>query len=367
MTKITSIKIFKLCIPLIRPFITALRRVEAIEDVVVLINTDNGLIGYGSATSTPVITGDSHASIISTIKDIIAPKLIGRDITEFDNLLHFIQNSVVNNTSAKAALDIALYDLFAKRCNLPLYKFLGGANNIVISDTTVSVKGIDAMVADAKLFVSQGFKHLKIKIGLDIDEDIARIKAICSAVGREIQICVDANQGYTVKQALQVIRKLEQEDLNLVMIEQPVKAHDFAGLKFIRDNTNSEIYADESCFSPRDAGKIIAENIADGINIKLMKSGGIYSAQTIYAMATINNIPCMAGCMLESPLGVAAMASFVAGRNIRLIDLDPPFMIVNNPLQGGMQVKGAQLILSDEAGLGISGLGDSVEFLYEIR
>ena len=368
MAKIISVQIYKLNIPLIRPFITALRRVDNIEDIVVIIHTDNNLVGYGSAAPTPVITGDSHDSIISTIKNIIAPKLISRDIADFENILNQIQSSAINNTSAKAAVDIALYDLFAKRCNLPLYQFLGGNNNIVLSDTTISVKFVDEMVADAKLFVSQGFKQLKIKIGLNVIDDIARIKAIRDAVGNDIQICVDANQGYSVKQALQIINELELADLNLSMIEQPVKAYDLTGLKYIRDKVHSQIYADESCFSVRDASKIIENNIADGINIKLMKSGGIYNAQTIYALATAHNIPCMAGCMLESPIGVAAMASFVASRqNSGLIDLDPPFMIATNPLNGGMQVDGARLILSNEAGLGIFGLGDNAEFLYEVK
>ena len=368
MIKITSIQIYKLSIPLIRPFITALRRVDSVEDIVVAIHTNNGLIGYGSATATPVITGDNHDSIIATIKDIIAPKLINRDIADFENILHYVQNSVVNSTSAKAAIDIALYDLFAKRCNLPLYKFLGGCNNIVLSDTTISVKALDEMVLDAKLFVAQGFKQLKIKIGLNVIEDLARIKAVRHAVGNDIQICVDANQGYNVKQALQIIYELEQANLNLAMIEQPVKAHDLNGLKFIRDKVNSQIYADESCFSVRDASKIILNNIADGINIKLMKSGGIYNAQTIYALATNYDIPCMAGCMFESPIGVAAMASFVTSRqNIKFIDLDPPFMLAINPLQGGMQIDGAKLILSNELGLGIISLGDNAKFLHEVK
>lgn len=356
--KINQIQIAKLRIPLIRPFITALRRTEHVEDIVVIITTDNGLQGYGSAASTPVITGDSQESIIGALQ-ILAAKLLNKYLANFEELLLLVQNSLVNNTSAKAAMDIALHDLVAKQLQVPLYKFLGGGKPELKILTTVSVKDAEEMVEDAKLFVSQGFETLKIKVGLNPAEDIARLKAIRQAVGNSIHILSDANQGWDAKSALQIIDSLAANDLGIAMVEQPVKAWDYANLKYVRDNSRIPIYADESAFSLRDVTKIISGEIADGINIKLMKSGGIYAARPIYDLATAHNIPCMAGCMLESPIGLAAMASFVVGRsNIKFVDLDPITMIKYNPIQGGVHLDGATLSLSELPGLGITHLGD---------
>lgn len=351
--KITGFEIAKLRIPLIRPFITALRRTEHVEDIVITLFTDIGLVGYGAAASTPVITGDSQESIIGALQ-IMASKLIGKDISNFEEILLLIQNSLVNNNSAKAALDIAVHDLVAKSMNIPLYKLLGGGNPALKILTTVSVKDSAEMVSDAKLFVAQGFETLKIKVGLNPQDDIARLKAIRQAVGTHINIVSDANQGWGAKSALMIIDSLVKNDLNIAMVEQPVKAWDYNNLKYVRDNSALPIYADESVFNLRDACKIINENLADGINIKLMKSGGIYQAKAIYDLATAHNIPCMAGCMLESPIGLAAMASMVVGRsNIKFTDLDPITMIKSNPVIGGVSLAGATLSLTEGAGLGI--------------
>lgn len=124
---IKSIRVAKLRIPLVKPFITALRRIEHVEDVVIEIETNSGLIGYGSAAATHVITGDSQNSIIFAISEVITPRLIGKSIYEMHELQNIIHSSMVNNTSAKAAVDMALYDLVAKSLNLPLYKLLGGS------------------------------------------------------------------------------------------------------------------------------------------------------------------------------------------------------------------------------------------------
>lgn len=350
---ITKIEIAKLRIPLIRPFITALRRTEHVEDVVVTIYTDSGIIGYGAAASTPVITGDSQESIIGAIQ-IIGAKLLGLNVVDFESILLLIQNSVINNNSAKAALDMAIHDLVAKKLQIPLYKMLGGGKPEIKILTTVSVKDADEMVEDAKLFVSQGFETLKIKVGQNPLEDIERLKKIREAVGDKINIVSDANQGWDSKSALHIIDKLVKNSIGIAMVEQPCKAWDLGNLKYIRDNSPLPIFADESAFNIRDVTNILVNRIADGINIKLMKSGGIYQARSIYDLSTAYNVPCMAGCMLESPIGLAAMASFVVGRsNIQFIDLDPITMIKSNPVQGGVQLNGATLSLNDEAGLGI--------------
>ncbi len=364
---IKSLTIGKTKIPLKKPFITALRRADFVEDIAILIKTESGKIGYGSAAPTPVITGDTQDSIISAIKNYIFPKIKGKSILEFEALMNLIQTSCIHNTSAKACVDMALHDLFAQKCGLPLYQLLGGNQKCIDTVNTVSVKDPSEMASDAVEIVSEGFKTLKIKVGLGADEDIERLKRIRKAVGPDVPILTDANQGWSPKDAVKVIKAIESEKLNVSLVEQPVKAWDFEGMKYIREQTCSFIMADESCFSPRDAFKILSEKIADGLNIKLMKCAGLYNAKTIYSMASIFNTPCMAGCMLESPIGLTAMASFVSGKQlVKYVDLDPIYMIKENPIVGGARLENARIVLPDKPGLGIESLGDCLEFICKI-
>ena len=364
--EIISISIAKLQIPLTRPFITAVRQTNSVEDVVVMIKTDSGEIGYGSAASTPAITGDTTESIIFVIQNIIAPKLIGKSISEFNNLLSIVDNAIQKNTSPKAAIDIALHDLFAKQCGLPLYKMLGGHNNTINTCITISIKKPEEMANDAITLSNNGFNLIKIKLGLNNpDEDLARVKAIRNALGFDAQLLVDANQGWNYKDAIRVINALEEFKIKIV--EQPVKANNLIDLKHITDTTNHFIMADEACFSITDAMNIAKNHAADGINIKLMKSGGIANANSIYNIAKSNNLGVMVGSMLESPIGVAAIASFALSKNdIMYADLDPIALIKENYVLGGAQLVGNQVILSNKPGLGIEGFSQGLTFVCEI-
>lgn len=364
--KIVSIDIAKLQIPLIRPFITAVRQTSHVEDVVVMIKTDCGNIGYGSAASTPAITGDTTESIIAAIKDNIAPKLIGKSIGEFNSLLSIVNNALQKNTSPKAAVDIALHDLFAKQCGLPLYKMLGGSNNTINTCITISVKKAEDMVNDAIIQANSGFNIIKIKLGLNTDDDIARVKAIRQALGFDVRLLVDANQGWNYKDAIRVINALEE--FKIEIIEQPIKANNLIDLKHITDTTNNFIMADEACFSVTDAMNIGSNHAADGINIKLMKSGGIANANSIYNIAEASNLGVMVGSMLESPIGVAAIASFALSKNdIMYADLDPIALIKENYVLGGARLIGNQVILSNKPGLGIDGFSQGLTHICEIK
>ena len=363
--KIESISIAKLQIPLIRPFITAVRQTSSVEDVVVMIKTDSGEIGYGSAASTPAITGDTTESIIYAIQNIIAPKLIGKSIREFNNLLSIVENALPKNTSPKAAIDIALHDLFAKLCGLPLYKMLGGSNNRINTCITISVKKTAEMVNDAITLNNNGFNLIKIKLGLNPYEDLARVKEIRNALGFDVRLLVDANQGWSYKDAIKVINGLKKFKIEIV--EQPVKADNLVDLKYITDTTNHFIMADEACFSTTDAMNIAKKHAADGVNIKLMKSGGIANANSIYNIAKSNNLGVMVGSMLESPIGVAAIASFALSKNdIMYADLDPIALIKENYVLGGAQLAGNQVVLSNNPGLGIEGFSLGLTFVCKI-
>lgn len=362
--KITNIRFAKLIVPLITPFKTSMRTVENIEDLVVIIETDSGQIGYGSAPSTPVITGDTHGSIIAAIDTIFLPKLRGMDIENLNGIIDVIQYSMVNNTSAKAALELAIYDLWGKLYNAPLYKLLGGGDkNTLKTDITISVDDIDKMVSDSIKAIDDGFTILKIKIGTDIKEDIERVKAIHQAVDNKVLLRLDVNQGWSAKQTVYAANHFENIGVELELIEQPVRADDIAGLKYISDRVHTPIMADESAFSPKQVIDLITSHSVDIINIKLMKTGGLSNAIKIADIAKIYQVDCMIGCMLEGSIGVSAAAHLAAAKAdvITKIDLDGPALGMFDPVSGGVSFNKSIIQLSNSPGLGISTINGLIE------
>ena len=192
--KITAIQTTEIRIPLRTPFKTALRTVDSVHDVLVRIQTDTGEVGYGEAPPTAVITGDTIGSIRNAIEEFIAPALVGMDVEDLDCVMTRLDRCILKNTSAKAAVDMAIYDLYAKSCGKPLYRVLGGAKKEIETDLTISVNPIPQMVADAHEAVNRGFNILKIKVGKEGLKDVARLRAIREAVGPGVVIRVDAHQ-----------------------------------------------------------------------------------------------------------------------------------------------------------------------------
>ncbi|MCW8127759.1 dipeptide epimerase [Microbulbifer halophilus] len=353
--KIVDVKLGMLKVPLITPFKTALRTVEYVEDVVVMLETDTGHIGYGNAPATAVITGDTHGSVIEAIRTVFTPRLLNRSVSDLNRLTREVNAAMINNTSAKAAVEIALYDLFAQSYNAPLYRILGGGDNSLTTDITVSVDYIDKMVADAENAVERGFEILKLKVGKDIGLDIERIKAVYSAVKGRALLRLDANQGWRPKEAVLAIRSLEDAGVMLELIEQPVKAADLEGMRYISERVKTPIMADESIFGPLEVMEVIRRRVADIINIKLMKTGGISSALKIADIAGLYDFECMVGCMLETSIGVSAAAHVAAAKSpvVSKLDLDVPSLCQYDPVVGGATYKDADIILNETPGLGI--------------
>ncbi|GAA3930701.1 dipeptide epimerase [Luteimonas lutimaris] len=353
--KITDIRFGMLRVPLKTPFKTALRTVETVEDIVVSIHTDTGHVGYGEAPATAVITGDTHGSIISAINKFIAPRLIGEDIANLNRITRMIQGALERNTSAKAAVEIAVYDLWAQLYDTPLYKMLGGGEPVITTDITISVDHIDKMVADSLSAVDRGFESLKIKVGKDIGVDIERVKAIYAAVEGRALLRLDANQGWTAKQAVYAMQSLEDAGVRLELLEQPVKAQDMDGLKYVTDRVHTPVMADESVFGPLQVIDLIKARAADIINIKLMKTGGISNAIRIADIAALYGVECMIGCMLETSISVAAAVHVAVAKSgvITKVDLDGPSLCAFDPVDGGVTFNESEISISDAPGLGI--------------
>ena len=353
--KIQEIQIGKVSIPLKKPFKTALRQVTSAEDIIIKVIANTGETGFGNAPPTAVITGDSQDSIIAAIRDTLGPKIIGLEIDNLEGIMTALDVGMLHNHSAKAALDIAVYDLFGKCFGIPLYKLFGGYCRSLETDLTISLNAPDEMVRDSLEAVAEGYTALKLKVGNEPALDIKRVQAIRSAVGRDIKIRLDANQGWSAKEAVRTIRRFEADGLDIELIEQPVKAHDFEGLKYVTDHVETDIMADESAFGPFEVFQLLGMRACDLLNIKLMKAGGLHNALKIANFAETLGVQCMMGCMLESKVGITAAASLAAGKKIvTRTDLDAAVLLAEDPVVGGVSFCKNQLLISEAPGLGIT-------------
>lgn len=352
--RIESIEIGICEVPLVTPFKTALRSVETLESILVKISTKSGYIGYGETVPTVAITGESKESILSALGQI-GRAITGLDIGDFTQCTDVVAETMRGNTSAKAAIEIALYDLRAQYAGLPLYRYLGGSQTSFKTGLTISLNPIEEMVRDATKAVALGFDSLKIKLGDDYTEDILRIEAIGRAVGKHASLKLDANQGWSPEESVAFLDKILERGIHVELIEQPVTKSDWAGLKYIKERTTVPILADESVFSPEDARAILQMKACDLINIKLDKCGGITKALEIADICNEYGIACMIGCMMEGAVSVGAAAHVASARpdTITMFDLDAPMLCQYSPVVGGAAFSGADILLRHEAGLAI--------------
>lgn len=351
--KIKKVNCERSYVNLNKPFKTALRTATFIEVINVTITLDNGIKGIGSATSTWKITGESLDSIEAAIMGPIKDVIINQNIQNLNDILLEVEACCIFNFSAKSAVDIALHDLYCKVYDIPLYVYLGGKKNSIQTDVTVSIDEPKVMRKEAIEYVKQGFQILKIKVGNNVKKDIQRISEIQQNIDSPISLRLDANQGWSGKEAINIIHEFENMDIHIEFIEQPVHMNNIDELKFVKDNVNIPIMADESVFSPIDAQQLINKEAVDFLNIKLMKSGGIRRARQIADIAEASNIKCMIGSMMESDLSVTAAAHLAYSHpNISFYDLDAPLWLDKEFIKGGMQFKNNEIYLSENPGLG---------------
>jgi len=355
--KIKSVRTALLKAPLKTPFVTSLRRVDRLEDLVVIIECDDGSVGYGEGAPTPVITGETIGSMVAAI-ELITPFLLGREIDDFDALIHHVHGHIIKNTTAKSALEIALYDLKAQSSSLPLYRMLGGSKNTFETDITISMGETERMIGDALKAVALGYTALKIKIGDDPKKDVKRILAIHSALDKNITLRLDANQGWTAGQSVALLEAIEKQGVMAQFIEQPVAADDIEGLKYIKERVQTPLLADESVFSLKDARRLLEMEAIDYVNIKLAKTGGISQALALADLSKEYGVKCMIGCMLEGPISVTAGVHVASAKAdiITMLDLDAVSLLASHPVETSVIYDEGRIVLSDDAGLGILGI-----------
>lgn len=354
--RIIDINLYEQNIPLKTPFKTALRTVNLLKSIIIEVITDNGFIGYGAAAPAAAVTGETIPSILCAIENYIKPVIIGKVVDI--SLTEKIVAAIAYNTTAKAAVESALYDLLAKEKNLPLFRYLGGKEEKTLkNDITISINTPEAMAKDAKKALDLGVETLKLKLGGHADEDIKRIDAVFD-VDKKLVLRLDANQAWSYENAVKIIEHCRQKKYNIQFIEQPFAARETALMKKIK-SAGISILADESVFNYFDAKRIAENNCADYINIKLAKSGGITEAVKIVDIAKKYGIGCLMGCMLESPIGVIVSAHFAAAfDNVIMYDLDAVELLEYNPIASDIEFTPDTIKVTDRCiGLGISDIG----------
>lgn len=350
--RIKGIDVYAIRIPLTEEFVTALGKAIYSSNIIVELMTDDGLRGYGAGIPSPRITGTTLETALSAFYRI-ADVILGRDPMAYRDIILSLDKILLGNAPTKAAIDLALYDLVSKYYGVPLRRFLGGKDvREFKTSVTISLsKDKHKMLKKANELVSSGVEILKIKIGSSVNYDINVVKEIRRTVGDEVEIRIDANQAYTPKQAIRVLRALENQDIEFC--EQPVVWWDIEGLKFVKENTEIPIMADESIHSPLDVIRLIKVDAVDMLNIKIMKAGGLYKSIVIGEICSEYSIPCQIGCMSEVSLSIAAgvhLATVVEA--IKYSDLDGHLNLVEDPFRG-LIFKNSSNYLSNKPGIGL--------------
>ncbi|MGH3332253.1 MAG: mandelate racemase/muconate lactonizing enzyme family protein [Nocardioidaceae bacterium] len=343
--------------PLHTPFVTALRRTTTTDTAVVRITDSDGVTGWGEAPQVWQVTGESLAGAEACVMGPLTAVLAGADTDDLVALSRRVASAVAANFGAKAAVDVALHDLAARRRGVSLPGFLGSTTHRVPTDVTLAAGEPADLARAASARAADGFSVLKMKVGTDAASDVARVRAAREAVGPGVGIRLDANQGWTAREAVRVITALEDAGLDVELVEQPVKADDLEGLAWVTGRVSTPVMADESVYGVRDLVEVIRRRAADMVNIKLAKCGGISTARTLLELAAAHQMGTIVGSMMESQIGVGAAASVVAAYGSSVTaDLDAAWWAGSSPVVGGMTYDGAVVVLPEDPGLGIEAL-----------
>jgi len=359
-SRIHTIELYKLFVPLKEPFVISLGPIHTVQNVVVIIRTDDGCSGYGECSPFMTINGESVDTCF-IVGQYFAQVLKGRDALDIAGCLEALDKTIYSNTSIKSAFDIALHDIAAQHAGVPLYQFLGGANNKVLqTDMTVSIGNPEKMKQDAVLFRSQGFEFIKVKLGGEKDMDVLRIASIREGIGNEIPLRIDANQGWpTADYAIEVLKALAP--YNIEHCEEPIPRWRFMELSKVTEQSPIPIMADESCGDDHDAERLIQLKACQMFNIKLGKSSGFYRAKKIAELGAAAGMEMQVGGFMESRLGMTAAAHFaLCNDHIHHVDFDTPLMFTEDPIIGGIQYLDKGVIAVPE----VPGLGAVVDESY---
>jgi len=349
---ITQIELYRLSVRLKEPFITSLGEETSADNVVVKMSTDAGITGFGECSPFMAVNGESQDTCL-VVGQYLARALKGKDPLQIKACLRMMDAVIYGNTSIKSAFDMALYDIASRHAGQPLYAFIGGdPSRVLATDYTVSLDEPSRMAADAVKIKEAGYPAIKVKLGRDGKTDVRRIQAIRAAVGDDIPIRIDANQGWKIREAIETLKALAP--YHIEHCEEPIARWKFMKLPRVRKESPIPIMADESCGDAHDAARLIRLGACDYFNIKLGKSGGLHNGLRIARLAERSGILLQVGAMLESRLAMTAFAHFaLCSPNIVHVDLDTALMFSEDPVSGGLRYEpGGRIQVPRTPGLG---------------
>lgn len=353
--RITGVEVIPVQLPLVEPLIISYGVFPNVESALVRVETDAGVTGWGEGTPDPIVTGETFRGVVETLR-LLAPMLVGRDPFDRTQVVRDLDAVVGGNPTAKAAIDIALHDLVGRALGVPVWALLGGrAKEHLTISRVVSLKTPDAMAADAARHVEHGFRTVKLKVGVadDVRGDIRRVAAVREAVGDDVGIKIDVNQGWvTAGTAIQGARGVAAYFPDYV--EQPVAAHDLEGLAEVRRQSGVPIMADEALHDAGDVLRAVQLRACDLVNIKLMKCGGFLGALRLNAIAETAGLVCQVGTMVESSVASAAgLHLALALHNVQTVEMGGPLMLAEDIGPLGRYYDRDRITLPDGPGLGI--------------
>jgi len=349
--KITGIEAWPVEMKLSEPYTIAYESVDTAVNVFLRIETNEGIVGYGCAAPDLAITGETPATVLKAVDDVLRPGITGSDPLRTARIIELLKSILKQQPSVIAAVDMALHDILGKVARMPLWKLLGGYRRSFKTSITIGILPVEETVSCARHWTGEGFTALKIKGGKDVEEDIERMHKVREAVGQRIELRFDANQGYTVEQSLRFVEAVR--DVKLELLEQPTAKGQPDLLGSVTRKVPLPVMADESLMNLLDAFRLAKRNVVDMVNVKLMKVGGIYEALLINAVAKSAGLEVMVGCMDEAALSIAAGLHFALARpNVAYCDLDGHIGLQGDPTVGAVILRNGVLNPTDKPGLG---------------
>jgi len=351
--RIREINIRKENLELAKPYSISYKTVDSVENVIVELIADNGMIGLGVANPSKYVVNEDVNDCYQTLSTADLSFLKDADVSAFYQLLNGIHTNFASSAGARVALDVALHDLFTQFLGIPLVQFLGVHHKAMATSVTIGIMGIEETHKEADDFIRNGFRILKVKLGKTIEEDIERTIALRKHIGQKAMIRIDANQGWNFDETISYVSATKELDIEL--IEQPLKQSAIAEYRKFPDYVKNLVAADESLVGPADAFHLANNPKAAGIyNIKLMKCGGVQPAREIATIARYAGIDLMWGCNDESIISIAAgLHTAFSCPHTKYIDLDGSLDLAKDVVSGGFILKEGMMSLTDKPGLGV--------------
>lgn len=349
---ITKVEAWPIALPLLAPFVVASGSMTVAHNVFVRVTLRNGAYGIGEMAPFPDISGEDQASCLRVFP-LAARECLGQSVTHFRKLAQQLREVARQTPAVRCGLETALLDAWCRGMGIPLWGLWGGADvRPQETDVTLPIGPLDQVVDTAQAWFARGFRIFKMKVGLEVDEDIRRMEAVCAACP-DTKLVLDANQGFSLEQASECIRAIERWHLPVMLFEQPVAREDVEGFVALRRKGTIPLAADESVRSVEDARRLIERNAVDVLNLKVTKCG-VVESMNIAGLARASGLGLMIGGMVESRVAMGCSWSLVLGLGgFEFLDLDMPLLLSGDPIQGGYQYEGPVLQPWEESGLGM--------------